>query len=292
MEKLNQEYVRKTVRSALEEDGAWNDATVAFLALSNRTVNAQVSAGAAGVAAGIDVARECFEQVDEDIVFEALVADGDRFERGDVLFRLEGLSNAILAAERVALNFVQRLAGIATLSAAFVEKVKSTGVVILDTRKTTPLLRDLEKYAVRCGGAQNHRRDLKAMVLVKENHIRSLGGGEALIRFLGAGGAGEKKSGGPFVEVEVDSVAFLKQLLGARVDRVMFDNFTPAQVEQGLELVRGFERAHPGASIEIEISGGITLDNVARYALPGVDFISVGALTHSAPAVPLSLEVA
>ena len=223
---------------------------------------------------------------------EALVGDGDRIKPGGVLFRLEGPSNAILAAERVALNFVQRLTGIATLSAGFVQKVKGTGVIILDTRKTTPLLRDLEKYAVRCGGAQNHRRDLEAMVLVKENHIRSLGGPTALIRYLksGRGGDGGEKAE-PFVEVEVDSLEFLKGLLGAPVNRVMLDNFTPEQVKEGLELVSKFKQKNPDKAIEIEISGGITLDNVAEYALPGVDFISVGALTHSAPAVPLSLEV-
>ncbi len=292
MESLDQDFVRTTVRAALEEDGAWGDATVAFLRLADKLIDAEIVADMAGVVAGIDVAGECFAQVDQTIEFEAIVEDGAKIESGDVLCRLRGPSNAILAAERVALNFVQRLSGVATLSANFVEKTKRAGVTILDTRKTTPLLRDLEKYAVRCGGAQNHRRNLEAMVLIKENHIRSLGGNDALIEYLKSRSADD---GGPdaalFVEVEVDSLTFLKHILGAPVNRVMFDNFTPEQVREGLRLVGDFKRNNPGATLEIEVSGGITLQNVGEYAVEGVDYISVGALTHSAPALTLSLEV-
>lgn len=292
MDNLDKDFVRETVRAALEEDGAWADATVAFLGLADRQIRADIVSDAAGVVAGIDVARECFSLVEPTIEFDALVRDGEKIAPEDVLCRLQGRSNAILAAERVALNFVQRLSGIATLSASFVEKAAGAGVTILDTRKTTPLLRDLEKYAVRCGGAQNHRRNLEAMVLVKENHIRSLGGPAKLIEFLKArrhkeSGAGEA----PFVEVEIDSLDFLKDILGAPVDRVMFDNFTPQQVRDGLEIVKEFKRKNPGAALEIEVSGGINLQNVSDYAVNGVDFISVGALTHSATALTLSLEV-
>jgi nicotinate-nucleotide pyrophosphorylase (carboxylating) len=178
------------------------------------------------------------------------------------------------------------MSGIATLTSQFVDKVKGAGITILDTRKTTPLLRDLEKYAVRCGGGQNHRRDLESMVLVKENHIRSLGGTGVLVEFLEAGG-----DSGKFVEVEIDSLAFLKDILGVPVGRVMFDNFKPHQVRKGLKIIDDFKQNRPGTKLEVEVSGGISLKNISNYAIPGVDFISVGALTHSAPAITMSLEV-
>jgi nicotinate-nucleotide pyrophosphorylase (carboxylating) len=197
---------------------------------------------------------------------------------------LHGRAASVVSSERTALNFLQRLCGIATHAARFVHAVEGTGVVILDTRKTTPLWRELEKYAVRCGGAQNHRRDLHAMVLIKDNHIRAMGGRDELLRRLACG----DRPG--FVEVEVDSLDFLRALLGARVDRIMLDNFTPAGVAGALTLVRAHRASHPGR-LEIEVSGGVTLENVRDYAQPGVDFISVGALTHSAPAAAMSLEV-
>jgi len=203
---------------------------------------------------------------------------------GRSLCRLRGRAASIVSSERTALNFLQRLCGIATHAARFVRAVEGTGVVILDTRKTTPLWRELEKYAVRCGGAQNHRRDLQAMILIKDNHVRAMGGRDELLRRLARG---DRPA---FVEVEVDSLDFLRALLGAPVDRIMLDNFTPSTVADALSLVRAHRAAHPGR-LEIEVSGGITLDNVRAYAQPGVDFISVGALTHSAPAASMSLEV-
>jgi nicotinate-nucleotide pyrophosphorylase (carboxylating) len=193
---------------------------------------------------------------------------------------------SIVAAERTALNFMQHMSGVATLTSRFVDAVDGTGVVILDTRKTIPLWRELDKYAVRCGGAQNHRRSLDAMVLVKDNHVRALGGPQPLIDIIAARG---ENAG--FVEVEVDSMQFLEQLLAVHVDRIMLDNFSPGQVGDALELIRSMRAARADARIEIEVSGGITLDSVRDYALPGVDYISVGALTHSAPAAPMSLSL-
>jgi nicotinate-nucleotide pyrophosphorylase (carboxylating) len=215
------------------------------------------------------------------------LADGDRCVDGENVLSVEGPAKAILAAERVALNFLYRLSGVATLAAEFVEKVSGTGVTILDTRKTTPLWRDLEKYAVRCGGAQNHRRDLRSQVLVKENHVSVLGGPDALIARLKDVGKPQDR----FVEVEVDSQEFLAKLLGAPIDRVMLDNFTPDQVRAALATIAEYKREHEDFALEVEVSGGVTLENISNFAMEGVDYISVGALTHSAPALSMSLEV-
>lgn len=271
------------VREALDEDGAGADATVAFLGIENAPVDAAIIAGQDAVVAGLGPAQRAFALCGDGARFEGRVSDGDAVHAGDVVAVVEGPAAAVLGAERVALNFLQRLSGVATLTRRFVERVAGTGVTILDTRKTTPLWRDLEKYAVRCGGGQNHRRDLGAMVLVKENHIRAKGGSGALVAHLEARGRT-----GAFVEVEVDSLAFLDAVLPAPVDRVMLDNFSPRDVRAALDRISAARGAAP---VEVEVSGGITLENVGEYAIAGVDYISVGALTHSAPAVDFSLEV-
>jgi nicotinate-nucleotide pyrophosphorylase (carboxylating) len=272
-------------RAAVDEDMARSDATAAYMELEIRDAAGEIRVAAATVVAGMALAWAVFREIDPACVFDALAADGDVVAPGAVLCRVRGRASTIVSAERTALNFLQRLCGIATLAHRFVRAVEGTGVVILDTRKTTPLWRELEKYAVRCGGAQNHRRDLRAMVLVKDNHIRAAGGAEALIRHL------ERAPRPPFIEVEVDSPAFLRAMLGRPVDRIMLDNFSPAMVADALADVRSFQAGNPGWRVEIEVSGGVTLETVRDYALPGVDFISVGALTHSAPAATMSLEV-
>jgi nicotinate-nucleotide pyrophosphorylase (carboxylating) len=279
--------VKTMVEAALLEDGALEDTTVDYAGLTDDPVGADLVAGGDGVVCGIEIVGEAFSQIDDRIRFESRVKDGDRCVAGDVLCRIEGPARSILAAERTALNFLQRLSGISSLAADFTSRVSGTGVTILDTRKTTPLWRDLEKYAVRCGGAQNHRRDLRAMVLVKENHVRAIGGPDKLLERIE-----EMRSEEPgFVEVEVDSIELLRKMLGAPIDRVMLDNFSPAQIDSALRLVADFRRENPEARLEVEVSGGVTIRNVAQYAKNGVDFISVGALTHSAPALPMSLEV-
>jgi nicotinate-nucleotide pyrophosphorylase (carboxylating) len=283
----DKEAIKAIVDAALDEDGAHSDATIKLVGVGESWIEADVVAGESGVICGVDVAREVFHQMDPTVDFYPRITDGDDCGEGDVVVSLAGPARAIIAAERVALNFMQRLSGIATLTAEFVEMVSGTEVTILDTRKTTPLLRDLEKYAVRCGGAENHRRDLRAMVLVKENHIRAIGGADALIERLNE----SREGGGSFVEVEVDSVDFLRKLLGSPVDRVMLDNFTPKRVLEALRVVSRFKRSHPDLTLEVEVSGGVTLDNISQYALEGVDYISVGAITHSAPALTLSVEV-
>lgn len=277
--------VNAYARAAVDEDMAREDATAAWMELSAREAAGEIRVPADTVVAGMDLARAVFREVDAACAFEALAADGDAVAPGGALCRVRGRASSIVSAERVALNFLQRLCGIATLARRFVRAVEGTGVVILDTRKTTPLWRELEKYAVRCGGAQNHRRDLRAMVLVKDNHIRAAGGQEALLRHL------ERAPRPPFIEVEVDSPALLRAMLGRPVDRIMLDNFTPAMVAAALEDVRAHRARHAGWRVEIEVSGGVTLETVREFAQPGVDFISVGALTHSAPAASMSLEI-
>jgi nicotinate-nucleotide pyrophosphorylase (carboxylating) len=238
-----------------------------------------------GVAAGIDVARLTFREAEPRLKFRPLAQDGDRLRAGAALAQVTGEVGGILKAERTALNFLQRMCGVASLTRRFVDAIAGTGAVILDTRKTTPGLRYLEKYAVKCGGGENHRFALWDMYLIKDNHIRAAGGAEALIRHL------ERAPRPPFIEVEVDSPAFLRAMLGRPVDRIMLDNFSPAMVADALADVRSFQAGNPGWRVEIEVSGGVTLETVRDYALPGVDFISVGALTHSAPAATMSLEV-
>ncbi len=276
------------IAAALEEDHAARDATVDALGLGDAPVHADVVSGDEVVVAGIDVVGAVYAALDARVRVEARVRDGERAASGAVLARVEGPASAVLRGERTALNLLQRACGVATLTARFVECVRGTGVTILDTRKTTPLWRDLQKYAVRCGGGRNHRPDLEAMILVKENHVRALGGPDALFDALRAMG-----EGGPAVEVEVDSHELLVRLLDARVrvDRVMLDNFSPEGVRRALEVIEARARVIAPRP-EVEVSGGITLETVRDYALPGVDYISVGALTHSAPAASISLEVA
>ncbi len=287
-EPLDPTVVASRVTAALAEDAAGRDATAAFLGLADAPTRAAIRVAQATVACGVDVAREVFRQVDARIRFESAVRDGAHLDAGARVCALSGPARSLLAGERTALNFLQRLCAVAHQAARFVEAVHDTGVVILDTRKTTPLWRDLEKYAVRSGGARNHRHDLGAMILVKDNHVRAMGGASAVLSRIAVAPRAS------FVEVEVDSPEFLRELLAspaaAKIDRVMLDNFTPAGVAGALVVIDA-HRARGGPHLEVEVSGGITLDTVRAFALPGVDYISVGALTHSASAAAMSLEI-
>ncbi len=275
------EEARAIVARALEEDVGSGDRTTLWTVPAERRVVARVVAKAAGVIAGMGVALETFRQVDPAVVAEQLVEDGDRVESGAVVLRLEGPARGILTGERVALNFLQRLSGVATLTRAFVDAVDGTGARILDTRKTTPGLRRLEKDAVRAGGGVSHRFGLFDMVLIKENHIRAAGGiGAAVGAVRGANAEGLK------VEVETTNLDEVREAVAAGVDRILFDNMSLAELAEGVAVVRG-----SGGSIETEASGGVSLSTVREIASTGVDFVSVGALTHSAPALDLSLLV-
>jgi nicotinate-nucleotide pyrophosphorylase (carboxylating) len=282
---VSRKEIRSLVARALKEDRAGEDATVSFLSIGEARILARLVTGAPGVIAGMEVAHEAFRKTDPHVLIRPAVADGQRIAQGDVLGEIEGSAVGILTAERVALNFLQRLSGVATLTAAYVEAVRGSGVTILDTRKTTPFLRSLEKYAVRMGGGENHRMGLDEMVLIKENHLRTVGGLKAVEDRLKAHTPARP------IEVEVEDIKGIRALLGMPVDRIMLDNFSPHTIRAAVEEIAAYRREHPGFSPGVEVSGGIGLENIRRYAVPGVDFISVGALTHSAPALDISLEV-
>jgi nicotinate-nucleotide pyrophosphorylase (carboxylating) len=262
---------------ALAEDLGAGDLTTRAVVPEGARVRARIEQRAPGVVAGLRVARAVFERVDPSLSFEALASDGEWRDPG-VLAELGGAAASVLAGERVALNFLGRLSGVATLTARYVQAVEGTGTRILDTRKTTPGLRELEKEAVRAGGGVSHRSGLYDAILVKENHAALAGGvGAAARRAL------EAAPDGVPVEVECATLEEVEAALAAGVARILLDNMTPEELRGAVAMTAG--RA------ELEASGGITLDTVRAVAETGVDFISVGALTHSAPALDVSLLV-
>ena len=270
--------VREVVARALAEDVGQGDLTTAAVVPEGARARARIEQRAPGVIFGIDVTREVFAQIDSDLRFEARAEEGVWRDGGEVA-AITGAAAGILAGERVALNLLGRLSGVATLTARYVRAVEGTGARILDTRKTTPGLRALEKRAVLAGGGFSHRAGLYDAILVKENHALLAGGvGEAARRAL----ANDK--GADWVEVEVESLDELDEVLAAGVARVLLDNMAVAEMSEAVE------RAY-AAGATVEASGGISLDSVRRSAETGVDFISVGALTHSASALDLSLLV-
>ena len=274
---LTTEEIDRVVRAALAEDVGDGDLTTESVVPATARCTAEVVLEEPGVICGLAAVHAVFAALDPGVEFEAVTAEGARVtDVPAVVARLEGPARAILTGERTALNLFARMCGIATLTAKYVDLVAGTGAVILDTRKTTPGLRALEKYAVRCGGGTNHRAGLYDAVLVKENHIRIAGGIPAAVAALGA------RDGTP-VEVEAESLDDVAAALGAGIDRILLDNMTPDQVGAAVELVAGRAR--------LEASGGISLATIRSYAETGVDFISVGALTHSARALDVSLEV-
>ena len=256
---------------------------------------AVIVAKAEGVLAGVEVARRVFAQVDPAVEFTVLVADGAPVTPGTEVVRLKGPARAILTGERTALNFLQRLSGVATRTRAFVERLHGTGTRLLDTRKTTPGMRPLEKAAVLAGGGGNHRLGLYDMVLIKDNHVRAAGGLTQAVERARARAA-------PLllVEVEAQSFAEVEEACAAGVDRILLDNMSRDEVARALARIDASPppapaslRRRPGARRwpEVEVSGGLTLDTVRSVAELGVDYVSVGAITHSAPALDLSLEI-
>jgi nicotinate-nucleotide pyrophosphorylase (carboxylating) len=265
------------IAAALREDMPDGDVTSGSLIPAAARSRAILMAKAPGVLAGIDVARRVFLWMDPRTSFTIRVRDGECFAPGDALAEIAGRTRALLGAERTALNFVQRMSGVATATRAYVDAVAGTGARILDTRKTTPGLRDLEKYAVRMGGGTNHRRDLSAMVLIKDNHVASVGNvGEAVAR------ARRKVGRRLLIEAEVTNFSQARAALAAGADWIMLDNMTPEAMRRVVAWVAG--RA------KIEASGNVSLATVRKIAELGVDFISVGRLTHSIEAIDLSLE--
>ena len=266
------------VRAALEEDAADNDITSIATILSERRQRCSIVARRAGVIAGIPLAREAFRQRDAHASVRAAVKDGQRVAAGTPVLFVSGHARGMLSAERVALNFMQRLSGIASLTHEFVDAIAGTRARILDTRKTTPGWRRLEKYAVRAGGGMNHRVDLGAAVLIKDNHIAALDGDVA----MAVSRAREVAPENTRIEVECDNIEQIRLVLPARPDVIMLDNMSLGALREAVELIAG--RA------VVEASGGVTLGTVRPIAETGVDWISVGALTHSAPALDLALD--
>jgi nicotinate-nucleotide pyrophosphorylase (carboxylating) len=275
--------IDELVLLALEEDGAHDDVTTRSLVLPGQWGAGAIVAKDDGIVAGLPVAAAAMTALDEEVAFDTLVADGDRVSAGTRLAEVEGSLASILSAERVALNFLQRLSGIATLTREFVDAVAGTKAVILDTRKTTPGLRQLERYAVRCGGGQNHRFNLASGVLIKDNHI-------AAVRSRGIDDLSDvvalARQTSPHtmrIEVEVTNLVMLKEALEGGADIILLDNMNVDEIRSCVEIVAG--RAL------VEASGGVTLDNVRAIAASDVDYISIGRLTHSAPSLDISLDV-
>lgn len=267
------------IRRALEEDRITEDVTSTWILSPSQKLAGQFVAKEAGIVAGLEVVRVVFRLLDGQVTMTGEVADGDRVAPGDVLAEVEGPGSALLGGERVALNFLQRMSGIATMTRRYVEAVRGTKATILDTRKTAPGLRLLDKMAVRAGGGSNHRWGLSDMVLIKDNHISAAGGVEMAIAAVDA-----RNAQGLPVEVEVKTLEELEQALSFRVDRIMLDNMDLEDTRRAVEMT--------GGRVPLEASGGMTLDRVPDVAAAGVDYISVGALTHSVRALDISLEIA
>lgn len=268
-------FLDELIRKSLEEDIGTGDITTKYLDLEPLSNTAFIVAKAEGVMAGIDVARAVFKMVDSELKITLYCKDGDKVRPKDEIMRLEGRPGSILQGERTALNFLQRLSGIATQTHRLSSLIANTGTKLLDTRKTTPLLRSLEKYAVRIGGGYNHRFGLFDMVLIKENHIRACGGITDAVNRI------RKHNTSYKIEVEVTNKAELDEAVNAGVDRIMLDNMTPAQIKAAVKKY--------GKKMEFEVSGGITEENIVNYAKTGVQFISSGALTHSYKSLDISL---
>ena len=274
---LSEETVQALVRRALAEDIGTGDVTTNAVVATHGSVKAPIVFRELGIVAGLDVAREVFAQLDDAARVEAVAADGAWVGAGETAAVVRARIPAMLTGERVALNFLQRLSGVATSTRAFVDAVRGTGVRILDTRKTTPTLRALEKYAVRVGGGANHRAGLYDAILIKDNHIAAAGDvARAIARARSGAPAGMA------IQVEVESCDEAAAAVSAGAHALLFDNMPVAEVERAVRLVAG--------DVRLEVTGGVTLSNVREYAETGVHDISVGALTHSARAIDIGLD--
>ena len=271
--------VKEFVQRVLAEDlGKGGDVTSNITIDADARFSAEMNCRQAIVVAGLDLAAEFFRALDPEVTVEMPVDDGDRAEHGTTIMRLAGSARAMLTAERSALNTLQHLSGIATLTRRYVDAIDGTGAVLIDTRKTIPGLRVLEKYAVRMGGAQNHRMRRDDGVLIKDNHVAVCGGvGEAVRRAKAA-------NTGLQVQIEVDRIDQIEPALAAGADRLLLDNMDPAMLREAVTLV--------GGRVPLEASGGVTLETIRFLAETGVDFISLGRITQSAPAVDIGLDYA
>lgn len=274
-------YIRGLIKTAIKEDIGEGDHTSRATIDKHAKGRAQLLIKEDGIIAGIELAKVIFHEVDPDLIINQMVSDGDRVVRGDIGFIVEGTTRSILASERLVLNFMQRMSGIATKTSQYVSIAKDFDVQILDTRKTTPGIRAIEKWAVRLGGGANHRIGLWDLVMIKDNHIDFCGGIEQAIDRVS--GYLEKYHLKLEIEIETRSMEEVRQvLLRGGVTRIMLDNFEPAAMREAVTLIN--------KRFETEASGNINLENIREYAATGVDFISVGALTHSVKAMDMSLK--
>ena len=281
---LDPELVTRLVREALAEDRAADDATTVALVTPGQRGRGDIVAKAPGVIAGLAFAQSAFRQVDADILWQPTTADGESVSPGDIVATVEGSLDGLLRAERTALNFLTHLSGIATAAAAVVKLLEGTGCRLRDTRKTVPGLRLAEKYAAQTGGAKTFRTDLADAVLIKDNHLAAVRG-----RGLGIPDAvrlAREANPGLRVEVEVTSIGEAGEAIESGASELLLDNMTPAEIRPIVELAA----SHDPRPL-LEASGGITAENAREYAEAGVDFVSIGAITHSATALDLSLDI-
>jgi nicotinate-nucleotide pyrophosphorylase (carboxylating) len=274
----SEDQVARIIRTALAEDVGEGDVTTLAIISDSAWFEGELVAKEAGIVAGLEVARKVFAQLDPRVEWANLVQDGDRVGSGQTIARLYGPGRVLLTGERVALNLLQRMSGIASLTRRYVEAVRGTRATILDTRKTAPGLRVLDKWAVCLGGGQNHRSGLYDMVLIKDNHIAAVGSIAEAVRRVRSG-----NDGGRLVEVEVTNLGQLREALEQPVDRIMLDNMTLDEMRQAVQVAAG--------RVPLEASGKVSLHTVHDIAATGVDFISCGALTHSVKALDISLEL-
>jgi nicotinate-nucleotide pyrophosphorylase (carboxylating) len=276
-EALSPETIDALINAALSEDIGAGDVTTESVIPADMTCRGKIICKEDGVIAGLSVAQRVFQMIDERIQFDPKTKDSEKVQEDQIVARLFGPARGILKAERVSLNFLQHLSGIATMTARFVKAVDGTKTQILDTRKTTPGLRGLEKYATRMGGAVNHRMGLFDALLIKDTHLALVGGIGPSLR------AARKAYPDAEINVEVSNAQELEQALADKAPRILLDNFSCGQVREAMQLIRG--RAI------VEVSGGVKASTARAYALAGADFISVGALTHSATALDFSMKV-
>jgi nicotinate-nucleotide pyrophosphorylase (carboxylating) len=275
-EPLDPGVYRELVRRALAEDFGWGDVTTEAIIDREQKARGVILAKSSFVLAGVDIAAEAFRQLDPAVHITINCHDGERCESGSIVVEIVGHAGALLTAERTALNFLQRLTGIATLTRQFVD-IAAGRIVILDTRKTTPILRALEKYAVRAGGGVNHRSGLDDGILIKDNHVRLAGGVKSAVKRM------RKANREMPTEVEAESLDQVDEALEAGAEIVLLDNMSTDEIIEAVKRCRGRAKT--------EISGGVTLPRMRELAATGADFVSVGALTHSAPAADLSFEI-
>lgn len=275
---LNKYILDYLIERAIKEDLGYGDITTDNLIAEDAETNAVIKIKEDGVVAGLDIARTVFNKYDSSLKFNALVDEGNKLKADTILAKVIGSTRSILKAERLVLNFMQRLSGIATKSREFVELVKDYPAQIVDTRKTTPTLRMLEKYAVKVGGAKNHRMGLYDTVMIKDNHLKAAGSIRNAVEIIKKNISHTTK-----IELEIDDLALLEDALEAEVDIILLDNMSPQELQKAVQIVSG--RAI------LEASGGITKENAVEAAASGVDIISVGALTHQINSIDIALDL-